>query len=230
MRDRSCPTTAVSATSFQPPGPHSWGVEKRRIGGHPQTLGRDESLHSLGAAGIHVGPRRATLRRGRGIRHHHHIGWAVPTTAVSATSFQPPGPHVGGRIGNWGTPPNPRQRGFAPLHTPNPVIASHSPHSAGRRRGNLSFLCLFPTTLGLLRRSAPRNDKQPMRNPPSLSRQPFGRHSCADPCRGEFETRPHVTFSNARQSPTAFSYLFRTGDPARDGAGRGHRRIGQIHL
>ena len=27
--------------------PQSWGKNKREIGGHPQTLGRDESLHSL---------------------------------------------------------------------------------------------------------------------------------------------------------------------------------------
>ena len=33
---------------FRPPWPPSLGGEKRRFGGHPQTLGRDESLHPLG--------------------------------------------------------------------------------------------------------------------------------------------------------------------------------------
>ena len=55
------------------------GEESERIEGHPQTLGRDESLHPLGIPDLEIaetnkglrpsarpgGSRRATLRRGR---------------------------------------------------------------------------------------------------------------------------------------------------------------------
>jgi len=37
--------------------PQSWRKKKRRLGGHPQTLGRDESLHSL------VIPAKAGIQR-----------------------------------------------------------------------------------------------------------------------------------------------------------------------
>jgi hypothetical protein len=37
--------------------PQSWGKKKKRLGGHPQTLGRDESLHSL------VIPAKAGIQR-----------------------------------------------------------------------------------------------------------------------------------------------------------------------
>jgi len=39
----------------------------------------------------------------------------------SKLTFNPLAPILRGRVGNWGIPPNPRQRGFAPLHTPKEV-------------------------------------------------------------------------------------------------------------
>jgi hypothetical protein len=50
-----------------------------------------------------------------------------PAGTVSILEFNPLAPNLGGRKRSWGTPPNPRQRGKAPLHAPagngNPTIA-----------------------------------------------------------------------------------------------------------
>jgi len=43
-------------TCAQPPlVPHSWGKRSTEAGGHPQTLGRDESLHSLRISDLGIG-------------------------------------------------------------------------------------------------------------------------------------------------------------------------------
>jgi hypothetical protein len=50
---------------------------------------------------------------------------------VSELTFNPLAPILGGRLENWGTPPNPRQRGFAPLHTPTEMQETSCRESEG---------------------------------------------------------------------------------------------------
>jgi hypothetical protein len=78
------------------PTNHSLGMieEKRVSEGYPQTPGSillHLSCHHRRSGNPYVGRIEQSE-----IRHRCHVGWAVPTTAVSASSFQPPVPH------SWG--------------------------------------------------------------------------------------------------------------------------------
>ena len=50
---------------------------------------------------------------------------------ASELTFNPLASILGGKSGNWGAPPNPRQRGFAPLHAPEEVQDTSCRESEG---------------------------------------------------------------------------------------------------
>jgi hypothetical protein len=56
---------------------------------------------------------------------------ALAYERVSKLTFNPLAPILGGRLRNWGTPPNPRQRGFAPLHAPKEMQETSCRESEG---------------------------------------------------------------------------------------------------
>ena len=121
-------------------------------------------------------------------------GSGRPIEGVSElASFQPPGPHSWGEIRRLGGHPQTLCNGTAPLCR---LQTCHcEPFS--EMRDEKARQSLVPPLVshhpGIASSLCSSQCQQPMRNPPSLSRQPSGRHSCANPCRGEFDARPHVT-------------------------------------
>ena len=80
-------------TRFQPHGPHSWG-EIRGIGGHPQTLGREESLHPPRISDLEI----CDIVKGASPPSAHPI------------DPNPLAPILGGRLGELGDTPKPSAR------------------------------------------------------------------------------------------------------------------------
>ena len=119
-------------------------------------------------------------------------GSGRPIEGVSElASFQPPGPHSWGEIRRLGGHPQTLCNGTAPLCR---LQTCHcEPFS--EMRDEKARQSLVPPLVshhpGIASSLCSSQCQQPMRNPPSLSRQPSGRHSCANPCRGEFDARPH---------------------------------------